>query len=203
MPVLKNPQHERFAREYAKDFNGTQSALTAGYAKSSAHVQASRLIRVDNVKQRIEELCEPKGDVPGMSPEEILLELDAIGRSRVKDYIDLDTGELRGQLNELPDDVQAAIGTFERKWDADANGGKGGWAYKVKLYDKLKALDMHARHRGMFIEQVKVIHNILDTVTQEEVDERMGTAEAELLEELGEELTLVQGEGGEYVPEGT
>ena len=200
MPVLKNPQHERFAREYVKDFNGTQSALKAGYAKSSAHVQASRLIRIDNVKQRIEELNEPKGDVPGMSPEEILLELDAIGRSRVKDYIDLDTGELRGQLNELPDDVQAAIGTsFERKWDADANGGEGGWAYKVKLYDKLKALDMHARHRGMFVEQIKIVHNILDTVTQEEVDERMGVAEVELLEELG--LELVQDESGEYVPE--
>ena len=109
----------------------------------------------------------------------------------MKDYIDLDTGELRGKLNALPDDVQAAISSFERKWDADANAGEGGWAYKVKLYDKLKALDMHARHRGMFIEQVRVIHNVLDTVSQEDVDTRMAEAEGELAQELGGALDLV------------
>ena len=182
MPTLDKKQHERFCLEYVKTFNGTQSAIKAGYAKRSAHMQSSRLLNNETVKQRIDELNEKKADIPGMSPEEILGELDAIGRSRVKDYIDLNTGELRGKLNDLPDDVQAAIASFERKWDGDANGGEGGWAYKVKLYDKLKALDMHARHRGMFIEQVKVIHNILDTVPQEDVDERMGEAEVELLE---------------------
>ena len=43
-----------FVREFRVDHNGTQAALRAGYAKSGAHVQASRLIRNDKVAAAID-----------------------------------------------------------------------------------------------------------------------------------------------------
>ena len=206
MPVLANTKHERFAQEFVTNgYNGTRAAFAAGYTKKNSAVTASRLRRNPKVSNRIDEL---NGNITDkartdatMSLEDIIFELDAIARSRLKDYIDLRTGDLKSDLADLPDDVQAAIASFERKWDPDANGGKGGWAYKIKIWDKLKALEMHARHKGMFEDKIKIIHNILDTVPQEEVDARMAEAEVALLEDLGADLILFKNEDGEYVME--
>lgn len=42
---------QAFAREYVKDFNGTQAAIRAGYAERSAAMQASRLLTKDKVQE--------------------------------------------------------------------------------------------------------------------------------------------------------
>ena len=39
----------KFTREYAKDGNGTQAAIRAGYSPNSAQMQASRLLSKDMV----------------------------------------------------------------------------------------------------------------------------------------------------------
>jgi hypothetical protein len=44
-----------FAREYVKDFNGTQAAIRAGYAERSAAMQASRLLTKDKVQEMVRE----------------------------------------------------------------------------------------------------------------------------------------------------
>jgi len=52
-------KQELFCREYIIDFNATQAYIRAGYKaknENSANVQASRLLRNDNVKQKINEL---------------------------------------------------------------------------------------------------------------------------------------------------
>lgn len=46
----------RFCEEYVIDLNATQAAVRAGYAKGSAHVQASRLLSDANAKARMAEL---------------------------------------------------------------------------------------------------------------------------------------------------
>lgn len=56
MPVLKNPKHERFAREYAKTANGKQSYIAAGYSAKGAEVSASQLLRHPKVSARIAEI---------------------------------------------------------------------------------------------------------------------------------------------------
>jgi len=50
------PRQWRFVQEYLVDSNGTQSAIRAGYAPGSAHVQASRLLRNDKVAAEIARL---------------------------------------------------------------------------------------------------------------------------------------------------
>ncbi|MEJ7545472.1 terminase small subunit, partial [Staphylococcus hominis] len=43
------PKQERFANEYIKTLNVTQSAIKAGYSPNSAHVTGSRLLRKEKV----------------------------------------------------------------------------------------------------------------------------------------------------------
>lgn len=47
-------KRQTFAREYAVSGNGLQSAISAGYSKNSAHVEASRLLKNAEVVAVIE-----------------------------------------------------------------------------------------------------------------------------------------------------
>lgn len=52
------PRQERFCQEFVSDIkrNQTAAAIRAGYAKNSARISASQLMRIPNVAQRIKEL---------------------------------------------------------------------------------------------------------------------------------------------------
>jgi phage terminase small subunit len=47
-------RRSRFAKEYCIDYNGTQAAIRAGYAANSAHVEASRLLKIAKVREAIQ-----------------------------------------------------------------------------------------------------------------------------------------------------
>jgi len=53
---LKNLRHEIFCNEYLKDFNATQAALRADYAKSGAKQEGHRLLTRVDVQARLSEL---------------------------------------------------------------------------------------------------------------------------------------------------
>ena len=51
MPLT--PKQERFVAEYLLDLNATRAAIRAGYAESSAHVTASRLLTNTKVRDAV------------------------------------------------------------------------------------------------------------------------------------------------------
>ena len=51
---MLSPQRENFAHHFALSGNGTQAAVSAGYSQRSAHVTASRLLRVANVAAAVD-----------------------------------------------------------------------------------------------------------------------------------------------------
>lgn len=60
MPELKNHKWELFARAYISNYgNVTQAAIDAGYTRSGASNQGSRLAKNLQVRARIKELSEP------------------------------------------------------------------------------------------------------------------------------------------------
>lgn len=56
MPQLPDTKHERFCQEYLVDMNQTQAFIRAGYAKNSAHSNATRLMAKNTIQARIKEL---------------------------------------------------------------------------------------------------------------------------------------------------
>ena len=48
------PRQKMFCAEYLIDKNGTQAAIRAGYSKSTAAEQSSRLLRNVKIKEKIE-----------------------------------------------------------------------------------------------------------------------------------------------------
>lgn len=77
---------------------------------------------------------------PEVSRDAILQELALIGFARVPDYLQIRDGNLELCSREGLSDPGAAIAAIEK--------GTNGW--KVKFYDKLKALELMGKHLGMF-----------------------------------------------------
>ena len=61
-----------FAREYVLDHNGTRAAIRAGYAKKNAAVQASRMLKKERVRARIDQLEKELAAAFGLSAESLI-----------------------------------------------------------------------------------------------------------------------------------
>lgn len=63
-----------FVAEYAKDFNGTQAAIRAGYSKRSAESTSYRLLRKEGVRQEVKRVVTERCDAAGIDAEKMLRE---------------------------------------------------------------------------------------------------------------------------------
>ena len=196
--LVDRPRWELYAKEFVRNgFHGTKAAIAAGFTEASAHTTSTRLLKNPKISDRIEELKAVLADkvdhLATMSLEDVIHELECLAKVDIALFVDLKTGNLRGDLEELPRDVRVAISSFERKADAKAPGG---YVFKVKFHDKQAALVNLGRHLGAFEDKVRIITNILDTEPQDVVDARMDAAEDELADALSDELREDEDFGG-------
>ena len=131
-------KQKRFVDEYLIDLNATAAAKRAGYKDPNIGRQ---LITKNNVSA---EIAKRRGRLQNkleITQEKILKELANIGFARATDY-----AEIAGPLvnikptDSLTDPQQAAIASIEQ----------GNFGIKLKLYDKVKALELLGKHLGMF-----------------------------------------------------
>ncbi|MBO1583165.1 terminase small subunit [Bacillus sp. XF8] len=156
-----------FCLYYVKYFNGTQAAIKAGYAKESAHVQSSRLLRRERVASYIKEL---KGELV----ENIFIEAIDV----LKEYVKIAFADITNYVTFGQREVQA-MGAFGPLEDEDGNPimktvnyvdfnesdmvdgsiltevkqGKEG--VSIKLADKMKALDKLSLYFDLFPDNFK------------------------------------------------
>jgi phage terminase small subunit len=144
MPELDNLKHERFAKEYLKDYNATAAARRCGYSDDHGRT----LTRDPVVKARITELRDELTDRTEITTERIarayteMAFYDARDMAAVLDALaskGQGTGELAAALSELPRAVTAPIKEMSAKVDT-----RGNVTYTVKGYDKQRALDVLA-----------------------------------------------------------
>lgn len=151
-------QERLFCLYYVKYFNGTQAALKAGYAKSSAHVTSSRLLRRERVATYIREI---KGEMV----ENIFVEAMDV----LNEYIKIAFADITNYVNFGQKDVEV-MGPFGPVKDKDgkpvmrtisyvdfnesdmvdgsiiAEVKKGKEGVSIKLADKMRALDKLAMY---------------------------------------------------------
>lgn len=87
MPILENPKHERFAREYAIDRNATQAAARAGYSKKTSGTQGSRLLKDAAIADRIVELENQYLKAADITAERVLEELGRIAFAKTDEAV--------------------------------------------------------------------------------------------------------------------
>jgi phage terminase small subunit len=141
-PTGLTERERRFVAEYGRVPNGKQAAIRAGYAPARAASQAARLLARPAVAAAVEEANAKRAEKKRITADRVMEELGRMAFSNIGDYVTWGANgmELRDHAL-LDEDQTAAIADIEPK-------GNGKQA-RLKLYDKLAALNALARHLGM------------------------------------------------------
>jgi phage terminase small subunit len=157
----KTPRQIIFVREYAKDFNGTRAAIAAGCPKRSAHVTASRWLKLAKVQEDIQRGINRVSAKLEISADRVLGELAKLAFSNMADYVEVSAdGTARVDLSGLTRDQMAAIEQLEtreyienEKFEDDAQAGREVRKIKFKLSNKREALELLGKHLRLFQEE--------------------------------------------------
>lgn len=137
----------QFIEQYLIDFNATQAAIRCGYSKKTAKEQASRLLTKVNIQHELSKRFTDKANKVGISRERTMEEIGRIAFSDIRRFFDAN-GNLKA-LSDLDDESAAVLSSMEVDELFDGYGEdrqQVGVTKKVRLWDKLKALEMLAKH---------------------------------------------------------
>lgn len=143
----------KFAVEYIKELNGRQAAISAGYSAKTADQAASRLLKSVKVQEKIKELQKIQEETSLVKAEDIIKELANIGFSDVRKIFN-QNGGLK-EIQELDDNAAACISSVESDELYEGVGQdreQVGETKKVKLWDKIKALELLGKYKRLWNE---------------------------------------------------
>lgn len=133
-------KQEVFVYEYLKDFNAGKAAIRAGYSHEDLGRQ---LLMKSHIREKIEEELKKRQQEHLATVESIIKELSSVAFSDIFRLVDIDKGILRlkdkTQLKDIDTRAVASI----------SYDGKTG-TIKIKMHDKLKALELLGKHLGLF-----------------------------------------------------
>lgn len=140
-------RQRRFADEFLKDFDGSAAARRAGYAPTSAPFLATKLRRYPGIAARIEAGMAARRLPIRAEADRVLEEYARIAFADIGRIADWDDRRLRLKPKRrlaLADSAAiAAIGPLGKSPGASAA------RWRLRLHDKVYALDMLARHLGL------------------------------------------------------
>lgn len=143
------PKEIKFCQEYLVDLNGTQAAIRAGYSKRSAKEIASENLTKPNIKKWIEEQQKAIAKRTELTQDRILQEYARIAFFDIRKIYN-DANALI-DIQDMDDDTAAAVAATETLEEYDSMDGVKiltGFTKKIKLWDKVKALDSISKVLG-------------------------------------------------------
>ena len=169
-------RQRRFVEEYLIDLNGTAAALRAGYSARSARHHGNNMVRNPGlVQDAIQAAIKERSERVGVTADRVVKELASIAFADLRDTM---TWGVRGakmkRSTNLSPEAAAAVAEV-----VVTNGRVT--THRVKLHDKGRALEMLARHLGMFTEKTEIsgvnggpIYTVdLATMSTEERNQRL------------------------------
>lgn len=152
------PKQKTFVSAYlANGFNATQAAITAGYSKKTAKSQGGRLLTNVDIASALAGKSEKALAKIDFSVDRTL---EFVARMAFFDPKDLfeDDGSMK-RMQDIPEEVRTVIAGLEVSdiWDSGEGEQKSiiGTLKKLKLSDRLNALDKLMRYHSLFRDKVE------------------------------------------------
>ncbi|GAW29597.1 terminase small subunit [Carboxydocella sp. ULO1] len=145
------PKQQRFIEEYLIDLNATQAAIRAGYSPKTAHEQGAQLLAKISIREAIDKAIAERSRRTGITQDRVLRELAKVAFVNATDIIDMDDAAIRDDANR--DDTAAIAGVKVKRIPTEAGEII---EREVKIYDKIKALELLGKHLGMFTDKLNV-----------------------------------------------
>ena len=142
-------KQQRFCQEYIVDLNAVQAAIRTGYSKSTARQQASRLLTKVNIQDYLTRLMKQRQERTQIKADEVIHELAKIAFSNISNFI-TEKNQIK-DLSLLTREILAAVESIHIVVRYD-KGNSDGYTkrFRLKLHDKLKALECLGRHLNIF-----------------------------------------------------
>lgn len=140
------PKEIKFCQEYLIDLNGTQAAIRAGYSKRSAKEIASENLTKPNIKKWIEDQQKAAAKRTELTQDRILQEYAKIAFSDIRKIFNEQNAVI--DIKDIDDDTAASISSTESFEEYSRDGVLTGFTKKVKLWDKVRALDSISKVLG-------------------------------------------------------
>lgn len=163
-----NDKQKRFVDEYLVDLNATAAAKRAGYSEKTAYSMGQRLLKKVEIQAAIQKRQAKLRGKLEITQERVLEELAAIAFANGADFATVNqNGIVRiTPTSELPEEKRKAIASIK----------EGQYGTEVKVHDKVKALELLAKHLGMFDSKnggseapENNIFEVIDQSTREEI----------------------------------
>lgn len=142
-----SPKQAAFVAEYLIDLNATRAAIRAGYSEKTAGRTGCRLLRNAAVREAVEREQAGRAERTGITADRVLAELANIAFADPRDLMEWG-----------PDGVtlkdSASLTAGQSASVAEVAEGSGG-TLRLRKHDKVKALELLARHIGMFRDRVE------------------------------------------------
>lgn len=138
-------KQQRFVDEYLIDLNATQAAIRAGYSPQTAQEQGSQNLSKLMVSEAIDKALAARSRRTGITQDRVLRELAKVAFVNANDVIDPDSATVRADATE--EDL-ACIQAVKVKTSESEMGSSA--EREIKLYDKMRALEMLGKHLGLF-----------------------------------------------------
>jgi phage terminase small subunit len=139
-----------FISEYQVDFNGTKAVIRAGYSPKRASEMAYQLLHIPTVRQALDRAMEERLRKIGVRADRVLTEIARVAFSDLRKLY-IEDGSLK-LSSEWDDDEAAAIAgleVFEEFQGRGENRTLIGHTKKLKFFDKVRALELLAKHLGI------------------------------------------------------
>ena len=148
-----NPKQAMFVSEFLIDGNATQAAKRSGYSERTATEQGYDLLRNPHIAEAVAAKQAKRLERNEVTADRVIAQLAAIAFLDVRKIFH-DDGAMR-PLSELDDDTAAAIAGIEIVKQFE-DGEQVGTLHKIKIADKLVALDKLARNFGLLQDKLKL-----------------------------------------------
>ncbi|MBA8904861.1 terminase small subunit [Aminobacter ciceronei] len=155
------PKQERFVAEYLIDLNATQAAIRAGYSKKTAEKIGSENLSKPEVRAHIDAATGKRLQKAEITGERVLNAIAEIAFGDIRKMFNADGALTRPQ--DWDDETAAAVAGLEV---VTVNKGEGVVEHvaKIKRADRLRALDMLARHHSLYNDKLEV--NVIDNLAE-------------------------------------
>jgi phage terminase small subunit len=146
--ALPDPREEQFCWLYLQSYNAAQAYRKAFPSEvrnpSSARVYASKLLAKDNIVARIGAIQGQRLKVAKADAVRVMQELACIAFTRADDYVQVDGGSVR--VRDTADMSRATLAAIQ---SVEETTTEHGGTVKIKMHDKVKALQLLKEMAGM------------------------------------------------------
>jgi phage terminase small subunit len=150
MPILPNTRHEAFAQALATGMTADAAYQEAGY-KPNRH-NAGRLKTNEHIKARVGELVAASAERTGVTLDRVLREYECIAFNGMSKFLRISSdGDPIIDLSQCsPEDLDLlAETTLEDFTEGRGEDARDIRRVKIKMLDRLKALEALGKHLGM------------------------------------------------------